>query len=82
MLIFDGFPSRALADAYAAWVIAKYERQACVYDSQEDSDAVDPFPFRLNPPIVLVDRLESDTVAHQARIEKSVKKFGGQFAGT
>jgi hypothetical protein len=81
MLIFDGFGSRKKAEDYAKTVKEKYKRSAMVYDSQEQSNAVDPFPFHLSPPIVLVERLEiGDELEDE--IENLVQEFGGTFAGT
>jgi hypothetical protein len=81
MLIFDGFPSRVKAEAYATCVTDKYKRSATVYDTQEQSDAVDPFPFRLVSPIVLVERHEIGDEQEQ-QIEEMVQNFDGRFAGT
>lgn len=81
MLIFDGFTSRREAEDYAKAVTEKYKRSATVYDSQEQSNVVDPFPFHLSPPIVLVERLEiGDELEDE--IEEFVQEFGGEFAGT
>jgi hypothetical protein len=42
---------------------------------------VDPFPFYLSPPIVLVERLEiGDELEDE--IENLVQEFGGTLAGT
>jgi hypothetical protein len=80
MLIFYRFPSRKKAEAYAMCVTEKYGRSATVYDTQEQSAAVDPFPFRLLPPIVLVERDEELTLEDE--IAATVKRYGGKFAGT
>lgn len=80
MLIFDGFPNRNAAEGFSQHIQAEYKRDAKVYDSQADSNAVDPFPFRLNPPIVLVER--KDDYSDEEEIERSVKNFNGSFAGT
>ena len=79
MLIFDHFPTRAKASAFAEAHGGK------VYDSQEESDKVDPFPSELVPPIVLVRNATDDDnrdAYDDNKIIKSVKKFGGDFAGT
>jgi hypothetical protein len=81
VLIFDGFAFREKAEEYATWVTEKYQRSATVYDTQEQSDAVDPFPFRLFPPIVLVERIEIGDEQEQ-QIEEAVQDFDGRFAGT
>ncbi|GMV81491.1 MAG: hypothetical protein AMXMBFR7_26750 [Planctomycetota bacterium] len=74
MLIFDGFKTSAGADAFARAV------GGTVYQSQDESDQVDPIPCDLIPPIVLVARADSD-VAEQ-RLARRVKRYGGEFAGT
>lgn len=91
MLIFDRFPSREQATAFARSV-RESGLQASVYDSQEISNRVDPFPFKLDPPIVLIERpplavdaTEQDFDARSDREEKLrslVSRFGGHFAGT
>ena len=73
MLIFDRFPSRTEAEAFAQAT----ELKTCVFDTQTESNLVDPFPYLLEPPIVLVERGERDD-----EIERLVINFGGEFAGT
>jgi hypothetical protein len=81
MLIFDRFSTREMAEEFAKAVTEQYNRSATVYNSQEESDEVDPFPFQLSPPIVLVERLEiGDELEDE--IEDLVQGFGGEFAGT
>jgi hypothetical protein len=80
MLIFDDFPTRELAEDFAKTVTSRYNRAATVYDSQEASNAVDPFPFTLNAPIVLVERIEIGD--DEREIEKMVLAWHGLFAGT
>lgn len=79
MLIFDGFESRLQADTFATTVAAEFGLAATVYDTQDQSDAVDIFPFTLDPPIVLVQRADPEL---EARVELLVERFGGRFAGT
>ena len=79
-LIFHRFPSTETAEAFVAEVERQFSRGGGVYTSQEEADAVDFFPFKLDPPIALVDRDESLTL--EGEIEASVKAFGGEFAGT
>ena len=74
MLNFDRFPSHALAEEFARFT------NGTVYDSQDASDRVDPFPFVLDPPIVLVGR--DDDFDKEEAIRASVLKFGGVYAGT
>ena len=59
----------------------KYHRSAPVYDSQEQSNVADLFPFQLSPPIVLVERLEIGDEL-KAEIEDLVQSFGGAIADT
>lgn len=79
MLIFDAFPDRSAATAFAKAVKEKMQLRANVYDSQEVSNRVDPFPFALVPPIVLVERTMGD---RDEVVEEMVVEFGGSFAGT
>jgi len=79
MLIFDSFSSRKSAKDFAEVVRAKFKLRCGVYDSQEDSDLVDPFPFTLEPPIVLVERTFDDL---EADVENEVGLFNGVFAGS
>jgi hypothetical protein len=81
MLIFDQFESWETAEAFAAFITAKYNRSATVYADQEESDAVDPIPCPLSPPIVLVERRVVGEPQEQ-EIEALVGSFGGRFAGT
>lgn len=80
MLIFDHFPDRLKAVGFASHIRATTGRDARVYASQAESDAVDPYPFVLTPPIVLVSR--EDDLSGEDAIELAVYKFGGEFAGT
>ena len=80
MLIFDSFASMERASEFARHVEATFGHEALVFDSQEESDEVDPFPFQLFPPIVLVER--DGSYSDEEAIETSVLQFGGKFAGT
>ena len=80
MMIFDEFPTRQAAQDFAKHIQSKYKRQTWICDSQVESDEIDPFPFGLNPPIVLVDRLED--YSGQDQIVRAVHSFQGRFAGT
>lgn len=79
MLIFDSFPERLAASAFAEAVQVRTGLAATVYDSQEQSNNVDPFLFKLVPPIVLVERSNSEQEQTVARV---VAAFGGKLAGT
>lgn len=74
MLIFDSFPTRHAAEKFAR------TNGGTVFASQSEPDKVAPFPFVLPPPIVLVERRDTDR--EERKVEKSVKTYGGQCAGT
>jgi hypothetical protein len=79
MLIFDQFRNLRSAKLFAH-DMGLLGRQAQVFESQEESNKVDPFPFQLVPPIVLVQRCDPAT---EERIERDAKAiYGGTFAGT
>ena len=83
MLIFDTFPNHEQADAFAIHVRDTFGRATRVCASQEESDRHDPFPFLLQPPIVLVQRDESERGPQlESEIQRSVTQFHGKFAGT
>lgn len=79
MLIFDRFASRNHANNFVDWVASNHGLRCTIHDSQQSSNAVDPFPFMLDPPIVLVQRASLET---EEAVEASVTLFGGVFAGT
>lgn len=78
-LIFDGFPSAAHAADFALAIERDYGLTTAQFASVAESDAADPFPYALTPPIVHVAR--TDEVDERA-IETEVEAFGGRFAGT
>jgi len=80
MMIFDQFPSRDEAEQFAAHVKRRDKRSARVFDSQDDSNRVDPFPYRLEAPIVLVERNED--LSGEKKFHRVVLRFGGRFSGT
>lgn len=80
MLIFDSFASMECAKQFAQHVETDFGRKALVFDSQDESDKWDPFPFELFPPIVLVER--DDQYSGEKPIEASVVQFSGVCAGT
>jgi len=80
MLIFDSFPNALKAETFADHVRMKHGLSANVYDTQEDSNKVDAFPWKLNAPIVLVQRDDDDNLERQ--VENLVIAFDGRFAGT
>jgi hypothetical protein len=70
------FPADAdeLPDELAAGV-----EQVWLLDHAAWVDRVDPFPYELTPPIVLVPR---DELERETLLEQLVEAFGGRFAGT
>lgn len=80
MLIFDQFQTQGDAEKFADHA-KSLGRQAFVCASQEESNKHDPFPFKLTPPIVMVERREND-VAAEKLLEEKVDEFNGAFAGT
>lgn len=79
-LIFDRFPSMERAQAFAAHVEATFSHETQVFDSQERANENDPFPFKLDGPIVHVERFED--YSHEDEIIQAVRSFDGTFAGT
>ena len=79
MLIFDDFLSERTAQDFAANCKRKFARKAVVCQNQDESDAIDPFPFALRSPIVLVER---DPLEVEDEIIREVESFNGTFAGT
>lgn len=80
MLIFDRFETMEQARQFALKATAETGLGAVVCESQEESDGIDPFPFELVPPIVLVDRHDSGSV--EQLVMRLAPEFGGEFAGT
>jgi len=78
--IFDSFANTERAEGFVAAVKDKYDLEAEVFDTQQESDAVDPFPFVLTPPIVLVERLGGNK--QEENLKRLVREYGGDFAGT
>jgi hypothetical protein len=80
MLIYDSFPSRETAKEFQDDCVRLLGRKALVRMSQAASDKIDPFPFLLTPPIVLVERV--DNLSGEDRVDCLAKQHGGVFAGT
>lgn len=79
MLIFDSFANQQSAENFVKAVADEYGLTAEIFDNQEQSDAVDPFPFKLEAPIVLVQRSHHST---ENGVIKLAKIHFGDFAGT
>lgn len=82
MLIFHRFKDLKQADDFAICVRDTFGRASRIFNSQEESDKFDPFPFELSPPIVLIERDGDDGLELEPKIEKLVEEFNGSFAGT
>ena len=67
MLIFHKLPSRKHAESFACSVTQEEKLSASVYATQDESNAVDPFPYELLPPIVLVGRGDLTSRRHCRR---------------
>ena len=81
MLIFDTFKSEEQAKAFGLKVRENYpDRNTYLCQSQADSNKIDPFPFELIPPIVLVGRTRD--YDKEKDIIELVKQFDGVYAGT
>jgi hypothetical protein len=78
-MIFDQFPDENIARAFAANVGNLYHVECPVFDNRDDSDAADPFPFGLAPPIVHVPRMDERA---EQRVQEMVKLYDGMYAGT
>jgi hypothetical protein len=79
-MIFDRSPSRERAEAFRAAVKAAVGLDGQIFDTEAAAHEHDPFPWRLDPPIVHVDRCDDLDV--EDRVERRVALFGGTFAGT
>jgi len=82
MYIFDNFPDRAAADAFANDVrcLGPWFAQSMTFDKRRDD--LDPFPFELVPPVVYVDRNSDDDTEQEAWLEALARERGGKYAGT
>jgi hypothetical protein len=78
-MIFDQFPDTGTARAFAASVGNLYHTECPVFENRDDSDAADPFPFGLAPPIVHVPRMDERA---EQRVQEMVRSYGGVYAGT
>jgi hypothetical protein len=78
-LIFDRFPSTEAAETFVAEMEILHGLPGKVYATQAESNKDDFFPWRLDPPIALIDRASLET---EEDVERAVIAFGGEFAGT
>ena len=80
MLIFYEFPNRKKAQEFIEAVKEIFPKQeGIICKSHDASDKIDPFPFKLTPPIVLLLR---DEMLHEVAMEAIAPWFGGRCAGT
>lgn len=80
-MIFDGFKTRADAEKFVAAMKLRFGLDGQVYDTEEASQAADPFPSVLRPPIAHIDR--SDSMYLEKQVETAAaREFGGEFQGT
>jgi len=80
-MIFDRFPSKRKAADFAVDVYTRFGLGVQIHTSEESARyVVHPFPCRLKPPVVLVDR--SDDEPLEKTVEGLVNDFGGTYAGT
>lgn len=79
MLIFDHFPNKLNAEAFSETIFIMLGLKTIICDNQEESNKIDPFPGKLIPPIVLVERT---TFKIENKMIKTVLQFKGNFAGT
>lgn len=79
-LLFDKWPDRGrIAEFIDAVHELDPDLDCHIYETVQASDAADPFPYRLYPPIVHVDRTDENT---EAIIESLGEAHGARFAGT
>lgn len=85
-LIFDKFSTLAQAESFASFVENQFGLGTQTYDNEGEAQLADPFPWRLDAPIVHVDRVYPDgtetTIEQEERIQLLVQDYDGTFAGT
>lgn len=85
-LIFDGFKTKRDAINFAEKQSITHGIGFQVFDTVEEAQEADPFPYELTAPIVHLDRETKDGVeldtATERQIAEVVGRFGGVFAGT
>jgi hypothetical protein len=90
-LIFDSFGSMESAGASTKAVRERYGIGAQVLMTEEDAQALDPFPGELHPPVVHVDRERGRSIFapgepldadEEDLVVGLVQDFGGTYAGT
>jgi hypothetical protein len=80
MLVFDRFPTRERAEAFASAVTERFSKRATVHDTEEEAMRVDLYIWGMEPWIVLVER--DDEFRDEDEIVELVRAFGGTYEGT
>lgn len=80
MLNFDSFNSYEEALAFAVEVGKTYNRGFAILSHPMYSYKLDLIPYRMNPPIVMVERTEN--YGEEQRITEMCESHGGFFVGT
>ena len=83
---FDNFTSYEKALKFAKAVRRQYQLDYAVLTNASWANDIDPVPFGMKPPVVLIARIVDDhnhiLFEKEEGIISLVKKYGGQFAGT
>lgn len=78
--IYDNFPTLDAALEFKRWVDTELGLPVLWFNSNPESDAYNPFPFELTPPILHVYR--SDDPTDEFVLELHAVGCGGRYAGT
>jgi hypothetical protein len=91
-LIFHSFPNDIAACSFGGNVKSLHGLEWALCSAQAQANAIDPFPYELTPPIVLIERpsegedREEYGVTEGSELEDEIElfvvHFGGKFAGT
>ena len=82
MLIYDSFVDLESAKKCQVKLQKKFYCLSIITEDPEQARFLDPFPFELTPPILLVQRPIDDNPEIEKQITDYIIKNGGQFAGT
>jgi hypothetical protein len=78
-MIFDKFKSRQRALDFKAQVKRSYGLNGRIFSTSQAAQRCDPFPGRLVPLIVHIDRADLEV---ERQIERLARRFGGTYVGT
>lgn len=78
-LIYDRFPAFENAAKFARVVARDFALDVSVFTDADEARQVDPFPFELEPPVVLVSRSDEAT---ERKVTNLVAAYHGHWAGT